>query len=186
MSFFSWLFQKLAIPTEESKAAMKPVPAPPLPHPEHQLSSDTRVLPRGIRLNNPGNIERRADDWEGMSTLQDDPRFIRFELPQDGLRALMRILVRYQEKYDLRTIPAILGRFAPSTENNTWSYVVNVAQHIKYSPAAGLPDFATDPALLTRFAEAIILHENGPPYKGYPEFWYETGVYAAALNSALA
>ncbi len=186
MSFFSWLFGQLATTTDKDKAAMTPIPAPPLPTPAHQLSPDTRVLPRGIRLNNPGCIKHSEDSWEGMSSMQDDPKLVRFETPQDGLRALMKILVRYQEKYGLCTVKQIIKRWAPPVENNTNSYETSVAADIGLPPTAILPEFREDGMALVHFSQAITLHENGPPYKGYPLHWFEDSIYAAACASALA
>lgn len=140
-------------------------------------------LPRGIRLNNPGNIVRDGDDWLGMDTLQDDPRFVRFEYPQDGLRAMMKILLRYQEKYGLFTVARIINRWAPPTENLTNAYVVNVAHHLKVAPNEDLGPFSAE--RLIEMAQAIALHENGPPHKGFPVYWFADEIYNAAAASAL-
>ena len=48
--------------------------------------------PRGIRNNNPGNIEHNGTNWQGMDNPPHDGRFIRFVTPQYGIRAMARVL----------------------------------------------------------------------------------------------
>ena len=60
---------------------------------------------RGIRNNNPGNIDRNATKWQGMADKQDDPRFIVFTSPQYGIRAMARVLLTYQSKYTSPSSP---------------------------------------------------------------------------------
>ena len=75
--------------------------------------------PRGIRNNNPGNIERNATRWAGMTAEQTDPRFVVFTSPEYGFRALARTLLTYQRKYGLLSIEDMIGRWAPPNENDT-------------------------------------------------------------------
>src|SRR5574337_876096 len=80
---------------------------------------------RGIRNNNPGNIRKSSEPWRGLAAAKDqkDPAFFTFETPEWGIRAMAVILRTYQTKYGLRTIRAIIGRWAPSAENDTDAYV---------------------------------------------------------------
>ncbi len=117
-------------------------------------------LPRGIRLNNPGNI-RHGDSWDGMTALQPDPDFVQFESPAFGIRAMSKILDTYSRHYGLNTINSIVGRWAPPVENNTGAYVAHVAQKLGVSPHQPLNIDEYKPELIA----AIILHENGQqPY----------------------
>lgn len=124
-----------------------------------QLQKDTR----GIRNNNPGNIERGKIKWNGMSTNQKDERFITFNRPEDGIRAMARTLRNYQSKHHLKTIEQILHRWAPQKENNTKAYIQSVIKH------SGLPnnqpiDLNNDD-ILSKLISAMIQHENGDqPY----------------------
>jgi|DewCreStandDraft_4_1066084.scaffolds.fasta_scaffold05366_6 hypothetical protein len=118
-----------------------------------------RTLPRGIRNNNPGNIERTGTRWRGMAAEQSDPRFVVFEAPEWGLRAMARIL-----KNDIlagrNTVRALIYEWAPPTENVTDAYVVAVARALGVGPdePIGLDRL---PALM----RAITRHENGvDPY----------------------
>lgn len=118
--------------------------------------------PRGLRNNNPGNIVRTAEQWRGMSQDQStDSRFVVFDSPVWGLRALARILRKYNAA-GLLSVRDIINRWAPSTENDTGAYVAAVAQSVGVSPTQ--PLLMTDDTL-SRVMEAIVQHENGQqPY----------------------
>jgi len=118
--------------------------------------------PRGIRLSNPGNVRHSRDKWQGMADVQDDPDFVRFKSPEYGIRAIARILLQYQKR-GLDTVGEIIATYAPSSENDTSSYVRSVC-------AAG--GFGEDEVLdidqcevMLPLIKAIIKHENGKqPY----------------------
>ena len=119
--------------------------------------------PRGIRNNNPGNIRKSADPWQGLADQQTDADFFVFTSPIYGIRALARTLIAYQDKHSLHTIRAIIGRWAPATENNTEAYVKAVADDSGLDPDKTL-DLHTY-ADLKPLVTAIIHHENGQqPY----------------------
>ena len=115
---------------------------------------------RGFRNKNPGNI-RRGIDWQGMSATQTDSAFVQFDDPIYGIRALNKILKTYYIKYGLNTVRGIINRWAPPSENNTNSYVNDVAQQLGVGP-----DEVIDvPARAADLSRAIIRHENGlQPY----------------------
>ena len=120
--------------------------------------------PRGIRNHNPGNVERTATQWRGMADDQSsDDRFIVFEAPQWGVRAIGRILQTYHERHGLDTVEGVLDRWAPPFENDTRSYV----QHVADTLGVGVrePLDMDDPLTVRRLVKAIIRHENGrQPY----------------------
>ncbi len=122
-------------------------------------SSETTNIPRGLRNNNPGNIERNRTAWQGMAEDQSDERFITFASPEYGIRAMARVLKNYGRKHGLRTVEQIIGRWAPSSENQTGSYVQHVSQELGI--AANSPLDLNDAELLGRLIQAIIQHENG-------------------------
>ncbi|MBN5203088.1 hypothetical protein JY494_26615, partial [Serratia marcescens] len=66
---------------------------------------------RGLRNNNPGNIEASdKNPWEGQTG--SDGRFAKFETPEHGIRALGKNLLSYQRQgYD--TVSEIVNRWAP-------------------------------------------------------------------------
>ena len=45
------------------------------------------MIARGIRNNNPLNVRRSKDKWQGMKPLQTDPQFCQFETMPYGWRA---------------------------------------------------------------------------------------------------
>lgn len=115
---------------------------------------------RGLRNNNPGNIERTGTTWKGMSPDQSgDSRFAVFESPEWGIRAMIRIIRNYMTR-GLYTVRSIINTWAPPSENDTGAYVNAVASSIGVGPDTPLDDGAL-PALIA----AIIKHENGvQPY----------------------
>lgn len=120
--------------------------------------------PRGIRNNNPGNIEyNKTVNWQGQ--LGSDGRFIKFKAPEYGIRALVRILKTYQRKHKLRSIEQMITRWAPPNENNTHAYIQAVAEKVGVYP--GQPFDLSNPTLTRRLVKAIISHENGAQYEHY-------------------
>ena len=88
--------------------------------------------PRGIRNNNPLNIRKSADNWKGQTG--DDGEFVQFTSPVMGVRAAARILKNYRNIYNRNTISGVIERWAPSSENDTMSYIKSVAQKINIDP----------------------------------------------------
>jgi hypothetical protein len=119
---------------------------------------------RGIRNNNPGNIDRNATKWQGMAADQSgDKRFIVFTSPQYGIRALARTLLTYQSKYRLDTVRKIINRWAPPVENDTGAYVAAVAKSCGVGPDD--PVDCDEISIMLPLVKAIITHENGKnPY----------------------
>ena len=118
---------------------------------------------RGIRNNNPGNIRKSKDPWQGLAERQIDAAFFVFKSPMYGIRALARLLITYQDKKKLRTIRDIIRRWAPQTENDTNAYIISVADFTGFAQDQILDMHRFDH--LKPLVEAIIRHENGQqPY----------------------
>jgi hypothetical protein len=135
---------------------------------------------RGLRNNNPGNIDYNpANQWQGQ--LPHDPaiekRFARFDTPENGIRALARTLLTYSRKHGLRTVAGIIGRWAPGHENDTAAYVRSV-NSVVANHANGAALDVEHPLVLSSLVTAIIHHENG----GNP---YEAIVVAEGVRRAL-
>ena len=81
----------------------------------------TTKQPRGIRNNNPGNIRRNGDPWQGLAKDQTDREFFTFQSAVYGIRALARLLITYQDKYGLCTIEGIITRWAPAMRGHASS-----------------------------------------------------------------
>ena len=141
------------------------------------------ITPRGIALNNPMNIEKNSIAWQGESTLNDDPTFIRFETPEMGLRAGMKTLLTYQRKDDLEHIAAFITRYAPPVENNTTAYINDVCARCGVGPTDYFD--VEVPDNLIKLAQAIVIHEQGKCPDTTTPFWYDEPTYEAAAKMAL-
>ncbi len=131
--------------------------------------SSTQVVDgtRGIRNNNPGNIEFNDNNsWQGQTG--SDGRFAQFETPEHGIRALGKNLLSYaRQGYD--TPATIIGRWAPpgkdGKENDTQAYIDSVCAQLGVK--ANDPLDLTNADTLTSLCNAIMKQENGKvPYTG--------------------
>lgn len=120
-------------------------------------------ISRGIRNNNPGNIRLSKDKWQGLAKQQTDAEFFVFENPVYGIRAIARILIKYQDDYGLRTIAGIICRWAPQSENNTDAYIKRVVERSGFAADQELDMHQQE--FLMPLVKAIIWHENAQqPY----------------------
>jgi hypothetical protein len=117
------------------------------------------VQPRNVRLNNPGNVDRTSIVWQGMSAIQQDPRFITFTAAQWGFRCMARILKGdYTE--GCVTVHELINRWAPPVENDTSAYVTDVANRL----SVGIDETLVLPDQLLPLLKAIAIHEGGCPW----------------------
>ncbi|WMA19993.1 hypothetical protein QPR56_17125 [Enterobacter hormaechei] len=135
---------------------------------------------RGIRNNNPGNLEySKTNPWVGQTG--DDGRFAKFETPEHGIRALGRNLLSYQRQ-GIDTVSDIINRWAPpSDNNNTDAYIQAVCAQLGVTADQQLD--ASNPDTLKALCAAIIQHENGS--QPYSDQQLTTGVSAAIGLSQL-
>ncbi|EHC9995809.1 hypothetical protein MLN09_24365 [Escherichia coli] len=135
---------------------------------------------RGIRNNNPGNLEySKTNPWVGQTG--DDGRFAKFETPEHGIRALGRNLLSYQRQ-GIDTVSDIINRWAPpSDNNNTEAYIQAVCAQLGVTPDQPLD--ASNPDTLKALCASIIQHENGS--QPYSDQQLATGVSAAIGLSQL-
>lgn len=122
------------------------------------------IQPRGIRNNNPGNIEYNSRTlWNGLAKPPSDGRFCRFIAPQYGLRVLSKLLLAYHDYHDCRTVQDYINRWAPSVENNTSAYVTAVANDMGITSTVIID--INDIRERARMMYGIVRHENGEqPY----------------------
>lgn len=116
-------------------------------------------LPRGLRNNNPLNIRKNNDVFQGEVTPSKDTAFKQFKTMAYGYRAGFKILSNYYRKYRLTTIRGMITRWAPENENNTAAYVSLVS---KYSgiPADDIIDI-NNKELMIRIVAGMSRVENG-------------------------
>lgn len=136
----------------------------------HGKSSEAR----GLRNNNPGNIEAsKSNPWEGQTG--SDGRFATFATPEHGIRALGKNLLSYQRQgYD--TVSEIVNRWAPAKDgNNTDAYIQALC--VALGVGADDPLDVSNPKTLVALCAGIVKHENGSvPYSAEQ---LDTGVSAA-------
>lgn len=130
------------------------------PFEEYDAMPDIFNLPdnptRGERNNNPGNIVKSNNPWVGK-VAGDDPRFETFDTPQNGIRAVAKLVINYiNGGHD--TIRKIVQRYAPASENDVFSYINHVVQISGIGPDTKLND---SPDVVARIVNGIIWHENG-------------------------
>jgi hypothetical protein len=114
------------------------------------------AMPRGVRLNNPGNIRKGRSNWKGMAAAQLDPSYVTFEESKWGIRALAVLLKNYRAS-GRKTVRQVIERWAPASENNTAAYIKHVCSILGVKADQEL-DWPDD---LSRLVGAIIKHENG-------------------------
>lgn len=112
---------------------------------------------RGIRNNNPGNLKKTGDQWVGLRSIQTDKTFFQFTHVKYGIRAMAKVLINYQLKHGLDTLEEIIGRWAPTSENDTGSYILSVANKMSIDP----DDRFSVEQYIEPLIKAIITHENG-------------------------
>ncbi|UVM14801.1 structural protein [Pseudomonas sp. B21-023] len=139
----------------------------------------TQSLPRGVRNCNPGNIDfSSANNWIGQIGKEPGGRFCVFDTPENGIRALGKLLQTYYNKHGLRTVAAIIKRWAPEVENDTDAYIRTVAQRCGLAPSDLIKDIKNQ-QVLGGLVHAIIKHENA-------NYEYSPAVFAEGLRRALA
>ncbi|HID9280210.1 TPA: hypothetical protein ACXIZC_002786 [Serratia marcescens] len=135
---------------------------------------------RGLRNNNPGNIEASSENpWEGQAG--SDGRFAKFETPEHGIRALGKNLLSYQRQgYD--TVSEIVNRWAPASDgNDTDAYIKALCGAL----GVGANDQVdmSNPRTLAALCAGIVKHENGS--QPYTTEQLGAGISAALGLSAL-
>lgn len=124
------------------------------------------VEPRGVRNRNPGNIKISSSPWLGKvpEDQNTDGIFEQFKDEKYGIRAIAVILRNYHQLHGLQTLRDYIGRWAPSSENNTDAYLSTISDMLRYN--ADQPYDVTNSGMLAALVAAIISQENGEqPYQ---------------------
>jgi hypothetical protein len=120
------------------------------------------TAPRGVRNNNPGNINQTTSLWNGEIPHEEnsDGRFKQFYDYTYGVRALMLNLKSYFDK-GKNTVRKIIETWAPAAENGnagTEAYVQAVSKAVGVKPDTVL---TFDKKYVNGLVKAIAQHENG-------------------------
>lgn len=153
------------------------------------------TTPRGIRNNNPGNIEW-GSPWQGLvpADRRTDSRFCQFTDAAFGIRALATTLITYQDKRraadgsPIDTVYEAISRWAPPNENDTTAYAKAVAAAVSRSTGrnVGIHDIVDfhDHDVMFGLVSGIIKHENGKGPKDTLNTWYTDDVVNEGLRRA--
>lgn len=149
----------------------------------------SKTLPRGIRNNNPGNIDfNPRNNWQGQLGYEEGvakPRFARFDTAENGIRAMTKLILNYRGKdgmpgvgqKGIDTVKEVINRWAPPVEDDTGVYYKTVARSVGIAYDAPI-DFKSQPTMI-RLITAMIEHENGQ--QPYPREVIAEGVRRAML-----
>lgn len=167
--------------TPSTAATPSPLDTAAWPSGPNGAPSQMAGQPRGIRNNNPLNIEA-GDFTKGQPGFSgSDGRFARFETPEQGLAAAHKLLDIYDQKHGLNTVAGIVNRWAPPTDgNNTTAYAADVAGKLGIDPNQPVPK-EMRPQLIAAMAQ----HENGVPVPGADQMPYKVAGPATAAPQSL-
>jgi len=170
----NWLSSVAQAATPRPLLATAPRPPVTPKPPTGPLQS---LLPRGIRNNNPLNIEYSVgNNWVGQTG--SDGRFAIFDRPVNGIRAGFVLLRNYCNLYALCTIRGVISRWAPSSENDTAAYIAKVVAYSGIAEGATLVN--SNAEMMTRVVRGMIEMENGAGYGNY----YGSDILSQAFAAA--
>nr|WP_052923249.1 hypothetical protein [Escherichia coli] len=120
-----------------------------------------KSAPRGIRNNNPGNLNYAG---QGGATMEggEGGRFAVFESMQHGVAALYKQLQLYFKR-GINTLSSIVKTYAPASDNNNVEAYISALTKATGKGANEVLD-SGDTATIARLMKGIVDHENG---KGY-------------------
>lgn len=114
--------------------------------------------PRGIRNHNWLNIRLSDDnDWQG-EVAGTDTAFETFSAPEYGIRAAAKLVTNYSNA-GLDTVSKIIGKWAPTNENDTQNYINIVASRMNIDPNKKID--VKDPKIMENLLSAMAFVENG-------------------------
>ncbi|MFV8343918.1 hypothetical protein [Flavobacterium sp. XS2P39] len=115
---------------------------------------------RGLRNNNPGNLIRTSDAWQGKIPFPQskDVKFEQFTAVKFGLRAMLKDLIHDINK-GKNTVNQLINEYAPSVENDTKAYILKVCQTLGVKPTDKLTEINN--SFLILLSRAIIKVELG-------------------------
>lgn len=122
----------------------------------------TTTTPRGLRNNNPLNIEKNADLFVGEVLPSKDVRFKQFATMAHGYRAAMCILRTYQTRHGCERLGDFISRWAPPAENDVHAYIRAVCKHSGLADMSDLTTVdTTNEAQMCGIIAGMSFHENG-------------------------
>ena len=126
------------------------------------MENKKKMLPRGLRNNNPLNIRRTANLWQGLSKEQNDPDFFQFESMAWGYRAAFVVLRTYRNRYGINTVERIVRRWASEKDGNDTEYYIRKVTVLTGLERTQIVD-DQDPRTMMNLVAAMSRVENGVP-----------------------
>lgn len=124
--------------------------------------SDKVLNTSGYKCCNPLNVKVFGNKWNGLIG-QDERGHGIFSRPEEGIRAGVKVLQSYSNKYGTNTIEGIISRFAAADPATLRAYVDNVSHASGYAPDEQLD--VTNPDVLRKIIPPMIRQEIGDvPY----------------------
>lgn len=120
-----------------------------------------KSAPRGIRNNNPGNLNYAGQAGATMEG-GEGGRFAVFESMQHGVAALYKQLQLYFKR-GINTLSSIVKTYAPASDNNNVEAYISALTKATGKGANEVLD-SGDTATIAKLMKGIVDHENG---KGY-------------------
>lgn len=124
--------------------------------------SDKVLNTSGYKCCNPLNVKVFGNKWNGLIG-QDERGHGIFSRPEEGIRAGVKVLQSYSNKYGINTIEGIISRFAAADPATLRAYVDNVSHASGYAPDEQLD--VKNPDVLRKIIPPMIRQEIGDvPY----------------------
>ena len=124
--------------------------------------SDKVLNTPGYKCCNPLNVKVFGNKWNGLIG-QDERGHGIFSRPEEGIRAGVKVLQSYSNKYGINTIEGIISRFAAADPATLRAYVDNVSHASGYAPDEQLD--VKNPDVLRKIIPPMIRQEIGDvPY----------------------
>lgn len=144
-----------------------------------------KSLPRGVRNNNPGNLNF-ANQAGATKESGENGRFAVFGSMQEGAAALYRQLQLYMKR-GTNTLSGIVNKYAPAGDNNNVGAYISALMKATGKGANEAID-SGDTGTIARLMKGIVDHENGKGYVSASDIMggIQLGSGAAAMRSGAA
>lgn len=144
-----------------------------------------KSLPRGVRNNNPGNLNF-ANQAGATKESGENGRFAVFGSMQEGAAALYRQLQLYMKR-GTNTLSGIVNKYAPAGDNNNVGAYISALMKATGKGANEAID-SGDTGTIARLMKGIVDHENGKGYVSASDIMggIQLGSGAAAMRGGAA
>lgn len=139
----------------------------------------------GYRNNNPGNLRPSASQWRGQTGVYDSGasgKFLIFDSPVNGIRAVARTIYNYPRLYGVKTLRDFFRVYAPAGDgaNKPDSYADYVAERMGLS-ADRRVDFTSYEIIRAMLPPIIRMETGEDPSRHYNASTYDAAIQATGL-----